>query len=212
VPRRYRNTFLVEAMAGLNMIDKMGFGILDMNLSQAKRYMPLLDHDVSNPQAVRTTVYGGVVDAAYTQLLMRNTGLPFTDVLALDRVQKKLAIPDEAAARLKRSGLIEGRKPSFHVSAAVAKVTAHQADYIRNRAQDDEFYAKLLTDYLGKFQQATRQEINQLLLAKLSDALSSQQKERKVGNLLSNLRRTSRIFNAGTRARPIWMLAKSKVP
>ena len=212
VPRRYRNTFLVEAMAGLNMIDKMGFGIHDMNVSQAKRYMPLLDHDASDPHSVRTSVYGGMVDAAYTQLLMRNTDLPFADVLALDRVQKKLAIPDEAVARLKRSGLIEGRKPNFHVSAAVAKVTASKAEYIRNRAQDDEFYAKLLVDYLGRFRQATRQEINQLLLAKLSDALLPQQKERKVGNLLSNLRRTNRIFNAGSRARPIWMLAESKVP
>ena len=70
----------------------------------------------------------------------------------------------------------------------------------------------MLTDYLGKFQQATRQEINQLLLAKLSDALSPQQKERKVGNLLSNLRRANRIFNAGSRARPVWVLAESKVP
>ena len=49
-----------------------------------------------------------------------------------------------------------------------------------------------------------------LLLAKLSDALSPQQKERKVGNLLSNLRRANRIFNAGSRAKPVWMLAESK--
>jgi len=43
LPRRYRNAFLVEAMSGLNMIDKMGFGIHDMHLSQVKRYVPGLE-------------------------------------------------------------------------------------------------------------------------------------------------------------------------
>jgi ATP-dependent DNA helicase RecG len=68
--------------------------------------------------------------------------------------------------------LIEGRKPNYFVSAAVAKITANKAAYIRTRAQDDEFYAKLLTDYLTKFEKASRAEINQLLLDKLSDALT----------------------------------------
>lgn len=208
LPRRYRNAFLVEAMSGLNMIDKMGYGIHDMHLSQAKRYLPMPDYDLSDPTAVRVTIYGGVVDPTYTQLLMLNSSLPLVDVLALDRVQKKLSLPDEVIARLKRSGLIEGRKPNFHVSAAVAKATTSQAEYIRTRAQDDEFYAKLLTDYLSKFGQATRAEINQLLLGKLSDALTEEQKDDKVGNLLTKLRRRGRIRNTGSRGSPVWQLAE----
>lgn len=210
LPRRYRNAFLVEAMSGLNMIDKMGFGIHDMHLSQAKRYLPMPDYDLSDPAAVRLTIYGGVVDPTYTQMLMLNTSLRLVDVLALDRVQKKLPIPDDVVARLKRGGLIEGRKPHFHVSAAVAKATTGKAEYIRMRAQDDEFYAKLVMDYLGKFGQASRQEMNQLLLPKLSDALTAEQKERKIGNLLTNLRRSGRIQNTGSRAHPVWGIAESK--
>lgn len=210
LPRRYRNAFLVEAMSGLNMIDKMGFGIHDMHMSQAKRYLPMPDYDLSDPATVQLTIYGGVVDSTYTQMLMLNTSLPLVDVLALDRVQKKLPIPDEVVARLKRGGLIEGRKPHFHVSAAIAKATTGKAEYIRMRAQDDEFYAKLVMDYLGKFVQASRQEINQLLLPKLSDALTPEQKERKIGNLLTNLRRSGRIENTGSRAHPVWGIAESK--
>ena len=179
-----------------------------MHLSQAKRYLPMPDYDLSDPTAVRVTIYGGVVDPTYTQLLMLNSSLPLVDVLALDRVQKKLSLPDEVIARLKRSGLIEGRKPNFHVSAAVAKATTSQAEYIRTRAQDDEFYAKLLTDYLSKFGQATRAEINQLLLGKLSDALTEEQKDDKVGNLLTKLRRRGRIRNTGSRGSPVWQLAE----
>ncbi|MDC8443439.1 putative DNA binding domain-containing protein [Halomonas aquamarina] len=208
IPRRYRNPFLAQAMAELNMIDTMGYGIHDMYARQAKRYFPMPDFDLAEPSAVRLTIYGSVVDPAYSRLLIQKTDLPLADVLALDRVQKKLPIPDEAVGRLKRAGLIEGRKPRFHVSASVAKATGNMADYIRTRAQDDEFYAKLLTDYLRESGQASRAEIDKLLIEKLSDALTPEQKQRKIGNLLTKLRRRGRILNAGSRGKPEWKLAE----
>lgn len=207
-PRRYRNPFLAQAMAELNMIDTMGYGIHLMHQEQARRYFPMPDYDLTEPGVVRMTVYGGVVDLAYSRLLIQQTDLPLADVLALDRVQKRLPIPDTAATRLKRSGLIEGRKPNLHVSAAVAKATGDKAAYIRNRAQDDEFYAKLLTDYLLKFGRASRAEINQLLLGKLSDALSDQQKYNKISTLLTKLRRRDVILNTGSDTAPCWVLAE----
>lgn len=208
IPRRYRNPFLAQAMAELNMIDTMGYGIHDMHARQARRYFPMPDYDLSEVGAVKLTIYGGVVDPAYSRLLIQKTDLPLADVLALDRVQKKLPIPDEAVSRLKRMKLIEGRKPNYHVSAAVAEVTANKADYIRTRAQDDEFYAKLLTDYLEKFGEASRAEINKLLLPKLSDALGDKQKYNKVSNLITNLRRRGVIVNTGSDAAPCWRLAE----
>jgi len=141
-------------------------------------------------------------------MLMLNTSLPLADILALDRVQKNFRIPDDVASRLKRMKLIEGRKPNFHVSAAVAEVTANKADYIRTRAQDDEFYAKLLMDYLEKFGQASRAEVNKLLLDKLSDALDETQKITKIGNLLTKLRRRGVIVNKGSDHVPRWVLAE----
>ena len=209
-PRRYRNPFLARAMAELNMIDTMGYGIHWMHREQARRYFPMPDYDLSEAHAVRMTVYGSVVDLAYSRLLIQKTDLPLADVLALDRVQKKLPIPESAVARLKRSGLIEGRKPHFHVSAAVAGVTAGKVDYIHTRAQDDEFYAKLLTDYLSKFGQANRQEVNQLLLSKLSDALDEDQKASKISNLLTKLRRNGNIVNMGSDREPRWQIAEKK--
>ena len=211
-PRRYRNTALAQAMVELNMIDTMGYGIHEMHKSQAQRYFPLPDYDLQEPAVVRMTIHGAVVDPAYSRLLIQNTQMDLGDVFALDRVQKKLPIEDRVAARLRKAGLIEGRRPNYRVSAVVSKATASKADYIRTRAQDDEFYAKLLADYLKKFGKASRKEINQLLLPKLSDALTAQQKDRKIGNLLSNLRRADRIRNSGSRAHPVWALAESKQP
>ena len=179
-----------------------------MHTRQAQRYFPMPDYDLRDAETVKLTIYGGIVDPAYSRLLIQKTDLPLTDVLALDRVQKKLPIPDEIVTRLKRMKLIEGRKPHYFVSADVAAATASQADYIRTRTQDDEFYAKLLMDYLEKFGQATRSEINRLLLPKLSEALTDQQKEDKVSNLLTRLRRNGRIRNTGSRGQPAWRLAE----
>lgn len=111
--------------------------------------------------------------------------------------------------RLRRAGLVEGRRPNLHVSASVAQAAATKADYIRTRAQDDEFYKKQVLDYLHKFGSATRKEIDTLLLVKLSDALNEDQKADKISNLLSAMRRAGLIRNTGSRGHPRWVAAET---
>lgn len=207
-PRRYRNPFLTQAMAELNMIDTMGYGIFQMYTGQARRYFPMPDYDLSEPQAVKMTLHGAVVDVAYSRMLIQHTDLSLPDILALDRVQKKLPIDDAVVKRLRQAQLIEGRRPHLFVSARVAAATGSKASYIRTRTQDDTFYAKLVLDYLGKFGATKRQEIDSLLLTKLSDALDDDQKRRKISNLLSNMRRAGRIKNVGARKAPSWVIAE----
>ena len=208
-PRRYRNPFLAQAMAELNMIDTMGYGIHEMHIGQARRYFPMPDYDLSESQAVKMTIHGRVVDPAYSRLLIQKTDLPLEDILALDRVQKKLPLNDEGVLRhLRKAGLIEGRKPNFHVSATVAEATGSKAEYIRTRGFDDAHYKKMILELLGKFGSASRQEIDRLLAGKLSDALNDEQKLNKISNLLSNLRRAKRIRNVGSRKAPVWVLAE----
>ena len=206
-PPRYRNPFLAQAMTELNMIDHMGYGIHDIYQRQRQRFFPLPDFDLNDENLVRLTIHGRIVDLAYSRLLMQKTDLDLVDVVNLDRVQKKLTITDDAIKHLRRGKLIEGRKPNFHVSASVAAATATMADYVRTRAQDDEFYAKLLTDYLSGAGTASRKEVDDLLMNKLSDALTPEQKFKKIANLLTKLRRQGRIVNTGPRAAPQWTLA-----
>lgn len=164
VPRQYRNPFLVTAMTELNLIDHLGNGIHRIVADQRRRFLPMPDYDLNNPTEVKLTIHGAVIDEAYTQLMMVRTDLSLEDVLALDRVQKNLPVSSDAAARLKRAHLVEGRRPHLHVSAVVAAAADTKADYIRRRAQDDEHYARLITDYLTTFGQATRQDITNLPL------------------------------------------------
>lgn len=207
-PRNYRNPFLVQAMVELNMIDTMGYGIHGMFEGQAKRFFPLPDYDLSDPAAVKMTLYGKIVDPAYSRLLIQKSGLSLPDIQALDRIQKQLPVDTDTVTRLRKAGLIEGRKPNLHIAAMIAEVTGNKASYIRTRAQDDTFYTKLILDYLAKFGSASRVEIDQLLEPKLSDGLNEWQKENKVGNLLSNLRRSGKIKNTGSRKAPCWEIAE----
>ncbi|WP_419817612.1 RNA-binding domain-containing protein [Glaciibacter flavus] len=206
-PRKYRNPFLVEAMTELNLIDQMGYGIHRMVQDQVRRFLPLPDYDLSRPGEVKLTIPGGVIDEAYSRLLMVRTDLPLDDVLALDRVQKHLPIADDAVARLKRAKLIEGRKPRFHVSAVVADATDARAQYMQTRALDDEYYAKLVVEYLERFGQGTRKEIDAFLWNKLPDVLTADQKQSKVHNLLTRLRKQGAIESVGATRSARWQLS-----
>jgi ATP-dependent DNA helicase RecG len=207
-PRRYRNAQLVQAMVELNMIDSMGYGIHQMNQQQAKRFFPLPDYDLTETGVVKMVIYGAVVDEAYSRVLMQKTDLPFVDIIALDHVQKGRELGEERIKHLRKLKLIEGRKPNFHISAAVASATDQKAAYIRMRAQDDAFYAKLVLDFIEKFGSATRKDINALLLSKLSELLSDKQKTIKINSLITKMRRSGLIENLGSDKQSVWKITK----
>ncbi len=210
IPRRYRNPFLTRAMSELGMIDIMGYGIHEMYTGQARRYFPLPDYDLLEPQAVKMTIYGHVVDPAYSRMLIQKTDLTLDEIIALDRVQKHFPLHDDMIKHLRKEKLIEGRKPNFHVSAFIAKATATKADYIHTRAQDNTYYRKLILDYLDVFESATRKEIDKLLWSKLSDALDNNQKFKKINNLLNHMRNEGIIQNISSRKLSVWQLQEKK--
>lgn len=206
VPKRYRNPLLAQAMVHLNMIDRVGYGLKSMHLGQQRRYLPLPDYDLSDPERVVTTIYGRVIDANYSEQLMAHADLELADVLALDRVQKKLPINTDTRARLRRLRLIEGRAPNVHVSAAIAAATGTEADYLRARATENAHYAELVRSLLREFGPATRKQIDAALAPHLPTELDETQRRKKVSNVLTRLRSEGVIRNAGTQQKPSWIL------
>ena len=209
-PEHYRNQWLINGMIRLRMIDQIGSGIRRMFETQRERFFPLPDYTIdsssqANPR-IEVSISGKILDAKYTHALMRRPDLGLRDVILLDRVQKHLKIDKQHIRHLKAEKLIEGRSPSFFISSKVADWTGQKARYIQNRALDDEYYRRLITEYLGKFKQASRQDLNELLLPKLSDALTLEQKEHKVRNLIQFLRREGVIYNSGANKSPLWVL------
>ena len=49
-------------MVNVNMIDTMGYGIQRMFIQQRRRFYPLPDFDLSQPDMVVVTIHGKVID------------------------------------------------------------------------------------------------------------------------------------------------------
>ena len=198
-PDVYRNSFFAQAMVNLNMIDTIRSGIKTMFMRQRERNFPMPDYELEESEKVVVRLIGQVLDENYTRLLLSGTNLELMDVIALDKVQKKRGISDEAFQRLKARKLIEGRRPNLFVSARIAEVTGEKAAYIKNRAFDKQHYRDMIVAFLQKFNEATRADFDKLLLDKLSDILTSSQKRKFVGNLLQDMKAAGRIKVGGVR-------------
>jgi len=208
-PEYYRNAFLANAMVNMNLIDTQGGGIKKMYVFQMNRYFPLPDYDLSQTDRVRVRITGKIIDENYTRLLINKTNLDMKTVIILDRVQKHEQISRDDATKLKRQRLVEGRYPNLYIAAPVAAITDSKAQYIKNRPFDDSHYKKMILDYIKQFKYATRRDIDNLLMDKLSDVLSENQKKNKIRNLISALSRKEKsIKNTGSDKKPRWVLAE----
>lgn len=210
-PKNYRNKWLVEAMVNLNMIDTMGYGIYKMLQSQRERYFPLPDYAHSTEKEVILEIYGHSIDENYAKLLIeRKEEIDLTDTILLDRVQKELSITDDAIKRLRKKKLIEGRKPNFYIAAHIAEMTGKKADYIKNRGFKDEHYKKMVLEFIEKYGEATKEDIDHLLYDLLPDVLSEKKKFNKIRNLIYAMHKKDRtIRNIGSRTKSQWVLEKN---
>ena len=207
-PEIYRNPFLAQAMVNLNMIDTIGSGIKRMFMRQRDRSFPMPDFELGDSKRVAVRLTGMVVDENYTKLLLSKTDLDLMDVIALDKVQKKRALDDDAFRRLKAGRLIEGRRPNLFVAAMVAEAAGERAAYIKNRAFDRDYYKNLVLAYLAKFGEAARADLDSLLLEKLSAAWPLPRKKKFVRNLLQEMKGDGSITLSGATRSARWRLSK----
>lgn len=204
-PELYRNPFLCQAMVEINMIDTIGSGIKRIYSKLRQRFFPMPNYQIE-PARVQVTIFGQIIDERYSKLLATNQELSLHDVIALDRVVKNLPSDDATLKDLRDKGLIEGRKPNYHVSSHVAKQTNQQDEYMKMRGIDDEYYQAMIIKYLGKFEKAKKVDFEKLLLDKLPDILDEKQKKNKVKNILQKLRTIGIVETVGYD----WILSKTK--
>jgi len=191
----YRNPFLVEAMKNLNMIDTQGGGIRKIFNYQRKRFFPMPDYDLTGGK-VKVILTGKILDENFAKILINNPELHLEDILTLDRVQKNKDITENEFSYLRKNKFIEGRKPKIYLSYKVIKPTENEelmADYVKNKSFDDEYFKKLIVEYIKKQGKVSRKAIDKLIMPKLSAVLTEEQKKSKVGNFLSALRIQGKI-------------------
>lgn len=189
-------------------IDTQGGGIKRMYETQRRRFFPLPDYDFSRPGEVRVEIGGRIVDERYTRLLMQQPSLVLSQVMLLDRVQKGRSISRDEHRILKAANLVEGRFPELFVSEAIAKATGEKARHIRQRGFDKQYYLDMLLELVRVHGPVGRADLDDLLLPKLPDRMTNEQKRTKVRNLAQELRRSGRITNDGSRGAPRWVLSE----
>lgn len=207
-PEHYRNQWLIDGMIRLRMIEQAGSGIRRMFKTQRERLFPLPDYAFeSTPRGmprVELTLQGQVLDPRFSKALMARRDLSLGQVLLLDRIQKGRSLTQDEARMVKTLGLVEGRYPKLYVSAKVADTVALKARYIHNRGLDDKYYTQLVLDYISQYGKAARADLDALLLAKLPDVLTADQKTNKVKNLLQGMRKAGLVHPVGPRSQAVW--------
>lgn len=203
----YRNRHLAETMRNVKMVDTEGGGIRKLYMQQKKRFFPMPEYDLTGMQ-VKCTIQGNVLDENFAKILVNNPDLSIQEILLLDAVQKHKPLTDDSINYLRKKKYIEGRKPHIYLSMSIAGNSKHvglKTSYIKNKSFDDNYFRKLIVDYISTFHKASRKEIDELLCNKLSEALTERQKFDKITNLLSSLKRQKKIVVDKNRN---WVLVK----
>lgn len=200
----YRNPFLVEAMRNINMIETQGGGILKLFSLQKDRRFPLPEYDFSDGK-VKVEIQGNVLDEKFANMLSKHTDLTLPELIALDKIQKNKEITEDEIILLRSKKMIEGRKPHFYISSTVAAITGKETEYIKQRGIDDDYCRKIIVDYLKKFKEAKKTDLEEILIEKLPDVLDVQQKKNKIKNNLQVLKKNGVIINDGK----TWKMSKT---
>ena len=69
------------------------------------------------------------------------------------------------------------------------------AEYVRNKSFDNDYYKKLILEYIAKSEKVKRSEIDNLVIPKLSEVLSKKQKKDKIRNFLFALGKEGKIVS-----------------
>lgn len=205
-PPYYRNVFLCNAMVNLYMIDTNSMGIPMMYQIQRDKCFPLPTYDLNTVNRVKVTVYGKILDKNYTQLLRSDADLNMRIVFLLDQVQKQETISKENFKELKKQGLVEGRYPNIFVSFKVADIVGQKAAYVRNKGLDDDICKQLIIKALKSMEEASKQELMEVLEKALPEVLSDEQKSKKVSNLLQAMKKESIVDIKGKNRYAKWYL------
>lgn len=194
-PPFHRNQLLAEAMVNFHMIDTATSGIKKVFRIQRNKFFPMPDYDLTQVNQVSVTVYGKVINEKYTYILFDHPDLDLETVYLLDKVQKgeEASLSKEAIQYLRKHHLIEGRSGSLFLSAEVAQNLSEEAQYIKNKGFDDQYYKDLIVSYIQQYSSASKKQIRMLLWDKLPDVLTDQQKESKVHNLVMAMRKKGTI-------------------
>jgi ATP-dependent DNA helicase RecG len=198
----YRNEFLATAMVKLGLIDTMGSGIRKMFLTQQKRLFPLPDYKISKDRVI-VVLTGEILDMNYARKLEQHPNLSLSEVILLDKLQKKHKLTGEELEILKNKKLIDENTSDITFPDTTSQ--KQKLGYIEPQKSKDERYKQIILEYIDKFGSISKEDINKLLMDELPVTLSERQKQSKINNIIYSMSRKDKsITNYGTIRYPRW--------
>jgi ATP-dependent DNA helicase RecG len=196
--RYYRNPFLVAAMVNLNMIDTIGSGIRRIFTTQRERFFPMPTYDISDENYTEVTLYGELINENYSRILFKYPELSLDDVIALDKVQKKIPVNETEIQRLRNLKLVAGVASELQVAGNYTKITY----------QD---YKQMILELITQNGTATRDDIVNLIMPTLSPDIPMEKRQKKISNIIVEISTKDRkIVNISKSIKsPVWALAES---
>jgi ATP-dependent DNA helicase RecG len=172
----YRNLFLAGAMVNLNMIETTGNGIQKIFSIQRDRFFPMPTYNISDEKHTEVIIHGKLINENYTYQLYSHPELTLEDVIALDRIQKKQEISDDALNRLRSLKMVKGRSASLEIAGA------EKPDGLTNKD-----YKQMILNLLAEKGSVQREDIEKLLVPLLPRDLSMTKRQKKISNLITEL-------------------------
>jgi ATP-dependent DNA helicase RecG len=196
----YRNPFLLEAMVNLNMIDTIGSGIKRMFTIQKDRFFPLPTYNISGESKTEVTIHGELINENYSRQLFLHPELSLDDVIALDKVQKKMELTENEVERLRELKLVAGVASDLQILGIYPKISYKE-------------YKEMVLNLIKSKGSATRAEVENLIMPTLSPEIPLVKRQKKISNILLKLSTTDgKINNISSSVKySVWELVSNDI-
>jgi ATP-dependent DNA helicase RecG len=164
------------------MIDTIGSGIKRMFTIQKDRFFPLPTYNISGESKTEVTIHGELINENYSRQLFLHPELSLDDVIALDKVQKKMELTENEVERLRELKLVAGVASDLQILGIYPKISYKE-------------YKEMVLNLIKSKGSATGAEVENLIMPTLSPEIPLAKRQKKISNILLKLSTTDGKIN-----------------
>ncbi len=194
-------------MSEIKMIEYAWSWLRKVFMKQRENYMPLPE-DLSTDHQVKIRIDWKIINENYTRLLHNRKDLSLLDIIYLDSVQKNKDIEKHIASYLRRKKLIEWRKWHYHLSLWVAQNLWEVPMYLDIKWPEIDHQRERIYAFIKAQKKwwCSKKNIVDFMSNKIEEHLSDKEKDKRIWNLLQDLRREWKIQTDNKWAHAKWFV------
>ena len=200
-----RNRFLSRAMINLSLVDSEGGGIKRMFETQRRRAFPLPDYDLSNPNVVKVTLSGRIIDERHSRLLTEREDLSIGQAFLIDQLQKGRDIGPKGRQCLADAGFPIGEFPNAPSMPMAAQATPDMSTSIEYGDFTMDFYLDVMVDFVASEGPVSSEQIAQHMRDVLPNMWTDEYKKSEISDLMGQMRRSNCIESRDAGESLMWI-------